>query len=274
MATTGTYPAPALFVGQSWRALWRMARAMPILWVTFILASLALWRIDVALTGPEIDLIKQTEFDFVLIGVSALFALVGAVVTAAATMIVLRAYLLGEENDRPIWQVPPGFGRMAMWFVGAEALGQLVTMAAMASGLRGNWLFWGDAAVGLAIGFFLAQYFQLSAALAVGLPSGGFDQAWDDGRGRVWTYIGAMIMVMVRLVPIIFVLTLIAAIGIDAFQDHTPGFWGRGQGYGEAASRAWDIAFRWVNHSAGPVVILILGARVQACLFAEARAKA
>ena len=267
MAATGTYPKSTVFVGQSWTALWRMARAMPVLWVTFIVASLAIWRIDIALTGPEIDLFKQTDFDFVLIGVSALLALVGAVATAAATMIVLRAFLLGEVRDRPVWQIPPGFGRMAMWFVGAEALGQLVMMVAMASGLRGNWLVLGALAPGLVIAFFLAQYFQLSAALAVGLPPAGFDQAWDDGRGRVWTYIGAMIMVLVRSVPIILGATLIASIGIDALQSHDGGFW-------QAARSAWDIAYRWANHSVGPMVIVILGARVQACLFADARAKA
>lgn len=267
MAATGTYPKSTVFVGQSWSALWRMARAMPVLWVTFIVASLAIWRIDIALTGPKIDLLGQTQFDLGLIAVSVLLALVGAVVTAAATMIVLRAFLLGEMRDRPVWQVRPGFARMAMWFVGAEALGQLVTMVAIASGLRASWLVLGTLAPGLVIAFFLAQYFQLSAALAVGLPSAGFDQARDDGRGLVWTYIGAMIMVLLRSVPVILVATLIASIGIGALQNHDGGFW-------QAARSAWEIAYSWANHSVEPVVVVILGARVQACLFADARAKA
>ena len=272
VAATQTYPNSAQFVGHSWRALWRMVRAMKLLWVTFTFATLAIWRVDMALTGPEIHLAEQIEFDLGLVAVSAGLALVGAVVTAAAAMIVLRAYLLDDTQDRPIWQVPPGFGRMAAWYVGSQALGQLVPMAAIASGLRGNWLLYGDAGAGLAIGFFLVQYFQLAPALAVGLPDAGFTQAWQDGRGRVWTYIGAMIMVVVRSLPILFVLILVTAIVTDAFQSHPPGFWGRAQGYGQAAGHAWDIALRWVSHSVGLVVFIILGARVQACLFAEARA--
>ena len=59
MAATGTYPKSTVFVGQSWSALWRMARAMPVLWVTFIVASLAIWRTDIALTGPKNRFIRS-----------------------------------------------------------------------------------------------------------------------------------------------------------------------------------------------------------------------
>ena len=259
MSASQPYPDSAQFVGHSWRALWRMMRAMPLLWVTFIFATLALWRIDTALTGPEIDLAEQTDFDLGLVTVSAGLGLMGAVVEAAATMIVLRAYLLDDTQDRPIWQVPPGFGRMAAWFVGAEALDQMVILAGIGSGLRGDWLFFGCIGAGLAIRCFLVQYFQFASALAVGLPGGGVTQAWQDGRGRVWAYIGAMIMVLVRSLPIMFVLILGAVIMAAALQSHLP------------ARIAWDIGFGWVSHSVVLVVLIILGARVQACLFAEAR---
>ncbi len=272
MIATQAYPDSALFVGHSWRALWRAARAMPVLWVTFIIASVALWQFDVSLTGPEINLSQQADFDLAMVALSAGLSLVGAIISAAATMIMLRAFLLGDNADRPVWRVPPGFTRMAAWFVGSEALSQLTSFAAIASGLRGNWLLYGDMTAGLAITYFLAQYFQLAPALAVGLPSAGFNQAWKDGRGRVWTYIGALIMMVVRSLPIIFVLFLVTTLAIDALRGHPPGFWGGAAGYGQAAAASWDISYQWISHSVGPVIFLILAARVQACLFAEARA--
>ena len=99
------------------------------------------------------------------------------------------------------------------------------------------------------------------------LPSAGFKQAWEDGRGRVWTYIGAMIIVGIQALIAILVLSLITSLAINAFTDQEGA-------YALAARRSWDLAYAWVCHGAGLVAPIILGARAQACLFAEARAAA
>ena len=263
--TTRIYPDSAAFVGHSWRALWRMVHTMPRLWISLVVLSALIWRIDVYFGGSDYRMLLNPSLSVAAVVRSAGIRLISGILYAAALMIALRAWLLGDRADRPVWRTPSGFGAFAAWYVGQIAFLEGIKVFAVSIGLRGEALFGIVVTTAIIGSLGFAWVFQLLPQLAVAVDDAGFRQAVRDGRGRYWRYLGLMMIATAQSSIVQFPMILLVAIG--SYTLHT-----KNGVYYSALYLAWDMGARWVPATIGLVPIVILTARVQARLFAEARA--
>jgi hypothetical protein len=185
---TDSVPRLAL---DGWRLGVRAIVRMPGLGATTFLI-LAACEMILELIGAPAGSDLSSGLIFVTDVIVEIVEVVKLFVVASALIAVHRFVVLGEVADRPVWRIPPGYGRFVGWLICLDLLA--LPLEALEAYLGPVDYSFVVVSVSLLYLIFLAvvslRLMLLFPGLALGAPSADWRGALSDSRGHAWKFLG------------------------------------------------------------------------------------
>ena len=126
------------------------------------------------------------------------------VIAAAAMVAVHRFILLGEQADRPVWRLPPGYDRYLghLLVLSLPALAEVAGLALVDQREATPGFLVVSLVAALLVAASVVVTVRLALALplaAAGVPGAGWRTAWDASRGKGWRLFGVVLLTFVPM---------------------------------------------------------------------------